>query len=322
MENRRRPPGPFESINGHLGGSATRKNKLKRNSRLTAPRPVKKARFFSRRRPQNIYRRGNQTGRKRSWLRLLLIPLGFAGLAGLCLSLVFLYHQLLTCSTFCIKDIKNIEIQGTHRLTPEAVLRLAKLSPDTNLLALRPSQVERTLRSHPWISRAELTRKWPNRLSLKIQEREPVALVQLGEELYYVGGQGILLKSLSPGDPHNFPVITGLTPKHFHFGEGAMPEIMAQAFQLLEVLKGAPPPLNLENISEIHADPERGFSIYANGLGGALDFGFNDYDLKLQKFAQIWPALTQKGYATKIGRINLDYPKRVLVTIKGMEENR
>jgi cell division protein FtsQ len=321
MENRRRPPGPLDGLNGRLWGASKKKNKLRRNSPQAAQRAVKKASFFSRGRPKNLYRRSSKTDGKKSWLRLLLGSLGLAGTVGLCLGLVFLYHQLLTCSEFCIKDIKNIEIQGTHRLTPEVVLRLAKLGPDTNLLALRPAQVERTLLTHPWIARAELTRKWPHRLQLKIQEREPVALVQLGEELYYVGRQGTLFKPSSPGDPHNFPVITGLAPAHFRFTEGAMPEILVQAFQLLEVLKTASPPLNLENVSEIHADAERGFSLYANGLGGALDLGFKDYSSKLKKFAQIWPALAQKGYAARIGRINLDYPQRVLVTLKGLEEN-
>jgi cell division protein FtsQ len=297
-----------------------RKKTVPRNTRLVPQRPVKKARFFSRGRPRNLYRRSRREGSKKPWLRRILVSLGILGLVGLCLGLVFLYHQLLTCSAFCIKDISNIEIQGTHRLAPEAILRLAKLGPDTNLLALRPGQVERTLLTHPWIARAELTRKWPHRLHLKIQEREPVALVQLGEELYYVGRQGNLFKPMSPADPHNFPVITGLAPEHFRLVEGAMPEILAQALQLLEVLKNAAPPLNLENISEIHADLERGFSIYANGLGGALELGFKDYPLKLQKFAQIWPTLAHKGYAARIGRINLDYPQRVLVTFKGMEE--
>jgi cell division protein FtsQ len=294
-----------------------------RNTRLVPQRPVKKASLFSRGRPQNTYRRSSGGGSKKPWrlLRIVVVSLGFIGLMGLCLGLLFLYHQLLTCSAFCIKDIRDIEIEGTHRLTAEAVLHLAKLGPDTNLLALRPGQVERNLLTHPWIARAEVTRKWPHRLSLKIQEREPVVLVQLGEELYYVGRRGDLFKPLSPEDPHNFPVITGLAPEHFRFAEGAMPEILAQAFQLLEVLKGARPPLNLENISEIHADLERGFSVYANGLGGALDLGFKDYSQKLQKFAQIWPVLAQKGYASRIGRINLDYPQRVLVTLKGMEEN-
>jgi cell division septal protein FtsQ len=115
-------------------------------------------------------------------------------------------------------------------------------------------------------------------------------------------------------------VLTGLQPEHFVHGEAGMPKILAQAFQLLEVLKTAPPPLNLENISEIHADLERGFALYVNGLGGPLELGLKDFSPKLQKFARIWPALAQRGYAARLGRINLDYPQRVLVTLKG-EEN-
>jgi cell division protein FtsQ len=321
MENRRRTPKSPASLNERLRGSATQKNRLRRNSPLAAPAPAKKRGWFSRGRSQNTYRRGNKPEGKRSWLRLLLVSLGLAGAVGLCLGLVFFYHQLLTCSAFCIKDIKNIEIQGAHRLSPETILHLAKVGPNTNLLAVRPARVEHALLSHPWIARAEVTRKFPHRLQVKITEREPVALVQLNDELFYLGRQGSLFKLLSPGDPHNFPVITGLKPENFHFTAGAMPDILAQVFQLLEVLKTAAPPLNLENISEIHADSERGFSLYANGLGGALDLGFKDYALKLKKFARIWPALAQKGYAAKIGRINLDYPQRVLVTLKGMEEN-
>src|SRR4030042_1831174 len=136
-----------------------KKKTVPRNTRLVPQRPVKKARFFSRGQPKNIYRRNLFGGGKKPGLRLVLLSLGFLGLAGLCLGLVFFYHQLLTCSLFCIKDIRNIEIEGTHRLTPEVVLHLAKLSPDTTLLAVRPGQVRRTLLAPPWIARAELTRK-------------------------------------------------------------------------------------------------------------------------------------------------------------------
>ena len=97
---------------------------------------------------------------------------------------------------------------------------------------------------------------------------------------------------------------------------------MAQTFQLLEVLKEAPAPFNLENVSEVHLDLDRGFTLYVNGLGAALDLGFNDYLEKLQKFAQALPALVQKGYLAKTGRINLDYPQRVLINLKGTEEAR
>jgi cell division septal protein FtsQ len=291
-------------------------------SRLVPQRPVRKTGLLSRGRSQNSYRRNRFQGESRkSWLRGVAWVFGLLTLAGLCLGLVVGYHQLLTCNLFCIKDINNIEIDGARRLSRSLLLEQSKLSPGASLLAIRPGQVERALMAHPWIAKAEVSRKWPHNLHLQIQERDPVALVQFGEELLYTDRQGMIFKPLSPGDPHNFPVITGLTPEQFKHPAGDMPEVVVQAFQLMDELKKTPPPLNLENISEIHVDLERGFTLYANGVGIALEVGSKDYAEKLQKFAQLWPHLVQKGLLTKVGRINLNYPRRVLVTMKGMEAN-
>jgi len=291
-------------------------------SRLIPQKPQKKTRFFSRGRSQNSYRRNRLKGESRkTWLRGVACFFGLLTLAGLCLGLVVLYHQLLTSSLFCIKDISNIEIEGARRLSRSLLLQQSKVEPGASLLAIRPGQVERALMAHPWIAKAEVSRKWPNSLHLKIQERDPVALVQFGEELLYMDRQGMIFKPLSPGDPHNFPVITGLTAEQFRHPAGDLPEVVTQAFQLMDVLKANQPPLNLENISEIHVDLERGFTLYANGVGIALEVGHKDYSEKLQKFAQLWPVLVQKGLLTKVNRINLNYPRRVLVTMKGMEAN-
>jgi cell division protein FtsQ len=291
-------------------------------SRLIPQKPQKKTRFLSRRRSQNSYRRNRVQGESRiTWLRGAAWVFGLLTLGGLCLGLVLLYHQLLTCSMFCIKDINHIEIEGAKRLSRPVLLEQASLGPGLNLLAVRPGQAERALMAHPWIAKAEVSRKWPHRLHLKIQERDPVALVQIGEELLYMDSQGMLFKPLSPGDPHNFPVITGLTAEQFRHAAGDLPEVVAQIFQFMAVLKNTPPPLNLENISEIHVDLERGFTLYAMGLGAALDLGFNDYSEKLHKFSQLWPVIVQKGLLARVRRINLNYPLRVLVTLKGMEAN-
>jgi len=239
---------------------------------------------------------------------------GVLTLAGLCLGLVVLYHQLLTSSLFCIKDIDNIELDGAKRLSRSLVLEQAKVGPGASLLAIRPGQVERALMAHPWIAKAEVSRKWPQSLHLKIQERDPVALVQFGEELLYMDRQGMIFKPLSPGDPHNFPVITGLTPEQFRAsGRGPAPG-GDPGLPIDGRAEKNPPPLNLENISEIHVDLERGFTLYANGVGVGLDLGLQEYSEKLQKFAQLWPVLVQKGLLSKINRINLNYPHRALVT--------
>jgi cell division protein FtsQ len=293
-------------------------------SRLVPQRPVRNKSLLRRGRSQNSYRRNRKkSGQpRRNWLKGLAWVLALLILAGVSVGLVVGYHQLLTCSVFCIKDINHSQIEGTRRLSRRVVLEQAKLTPGVSLLAIRPGQVERSLRAHPWIGKAHVSRHWPHNIYIRIQERDPVALVQIGEKLLYLDRQGRLFKPLSPGDPHNFPVITGLGTNQFHYPEGAMPKVLTKVLGLLEILQKTPPPLNLENISEVHVDLERGFTLYANGLGAPLDLGLSDFPGKLQKFAQLFPVLVQKGLLARVGRINLSYPRRALVTLKGMEDNQ
>jgi cell division septal protein FtsQ len=283
---------------------------------LASQRPAKKRKaIFSRKKPRNLYRQRTASGkdRKKFWGRLLLVKIGVVSLMGLCLGLVVLYYQLLTSDFFSIKNIGDIEITGTNRLDPALVLQMTGLRPGVSLLALRPARVEQALTAHPWIAAAELTRRWPNRVHLSIQERKPVALVQVGE-IYYADRRGSLFKPLSPGDPHDFPVITGLQREQFAEGQGFPPVIFEKAMALIDLLKEAPPPLTLANISEIHVDQERGFTLYANGMKSAVHLGLNDLPEKLQKFASVWPALKHQG--AQVEFINLDYPQRVLLSMK------
>ena len=289
---------------------------MSRPTRLIPQKPAAKSKTLLRRRgqPRNSYRRKRQGDRK-IWSYILGTTLGLAGLAGIGLGLVLLYYQLLTWSVFCIKDIKNINITGTKRFTPAQVLELANLDLQTSLLALRPAGVERALLAHPWIAKAEMTRQWPNRLFLHLTEREPVALVQL-EELYYTDRKGSLFKPVSPGDPHDFPVITGLSREHFLEDQGAAPGLVGRVMELLDLLQEAPPPLKKSHVAEIHVDPERGFTLYLNGVKTALDLGFSDLPEKIRNLARVWPVLAQRGYLARTGRINLGHPHRILLSLK------
>jgi len=289
-----------------------------RPSRLIPQQPVP-------RKKRGILRRGqsrNAIRRRRSplkvWPRILWVTLSLAGLAGFCLGLVLLYYQLLTSSTFCITDVKNIEVTGNQRFSRAQILEMARLDAQTNLLALRPTVVEHTLQAHPWIATAELERRWPNRLALRLTERQPLALVQL-EELYYTDLSGFLFKPTSV-DPHDFPVITGLSREHFPDGDRPPSELVVQALNLLTLFQEAPEPLTSSKVAEIHVDPERGFTLYLSGLKTALDLGFTDLPEKIKKFPQVWPFLLQRGYLARTGRINFDHPQRLLLSLKGTEE--
>ena len=288
-----------------------------RPSRLIPQQPARKKQGILRRSPSRNARRRRRNPFK-VWPRILWVTLSLAGLAGFCLGLVLLYYQLLTSSTFCITDVNNIEVTGNQRFSRAQILEMARLDAQTNLLALRPTVVEHTLQAHSWIATAELERRWPNRLALRLTERQPLALVQL-EELYYTDQSGFLFKPTS-ADPHDFPVITGLTREHFPDRDRPPSELLVQALNLLTLFQEAPEPLTSSKVAEIHVDPERGFTLYLSGLKTALDLGFADLPEKIKKLPQVWPFLLQRGYLARTGRINFDHPQRLLLSLKGTEE--
>lgn len=289
-----------------------------RPSRLIPQQPTRSKQGILRRRaqPRNALRRRRISFKV--WPSILWVTLGVAGLAGFSLGLLLLYYQLLTCSTFCITDVRNIEVTGNDRFSREQILEMANLGAHTNLLALRPAAVEQKLQAHPWIAKAELARRWPNRIALHLTERHPVALVQVGE-LYYTDLSGSLFKP-APDDPLDFPVITGLTREYFPDGQNPPSTQVVQLLNLLALFQQAPDPLTSSQIAEIHVDPERGFTLYLSGLKTALDLGFTDLPEKIKKLPQVWPFLVQRGYLARAGRINYGHPQRLLLSLKGVEE--
>jgi cell division protein FtsQ len=285
-----------------------------RPSRLIPQQPTRKKKTLLRRgQPRNTLRRRRVN--LQLWPQILWFTLGVAGLAGVSVGLLLLYYHLLTSPLFCIKDIDNIEVIGNQRFTRAQILEMAHLDNRTNLLALKPSLVEQTLLSHPWIATAELERRWPNRLTLRFTERVPLAMVQL-EELYYIDRSGSLFKPSSPLDPHDFPVITGLSREYFADGPSPASNLLNQTLGLVEMLQEAPPPLEIKHIAEIHVDPERGFTLCLSRFKIALDFGFTDLPEKIKKLQAVWPFLSQHGYLAQAGRINLDHPQRLFLTLK------
>lgn len=289
-------------------------SRSKRPSRLIPQQPVrKKQTILGRSQPRNTRRRRREG--KRVWPGIMWVALGLTGLAGISLGLVLLYYQLLTWSLFCIKDVNNIEVTGTQRFSRSQILEMARLDARTNLVALKPALVEQTLQAHPWIAKAELERRWPNRLTLRLTERTPLALVQL-EDLYYIDKSGSLFRPSAPTDPHDFPVITGLSREHFPAGQNQSSTLVSQALELLELLKNATGPVKSSLVAEINVDPERGFTLYLSTLKTAFYLGFNDLPEKIQRLTNVWPLLAQRGYLAHSGRINLDHPQRLLLSLR------
>jgi len=224
--------------------------------------------------------------------------------------------QLLSLDIF---PLTKIEITGCQKTSREKIREYAGIKYNTTLLAMDPKSLRERLETHPWVLGAEVTRKLPDTLLIKLQEYVPKAIIQLGEEedFYYVDYCGTPFVQLEAGQDMDFPVITGLERMGGSEGEGFKGKLLS----IMEFLKSTDKDdanLPAQSVSQFHFDPRQGVILFL------VDFPFpiflgkdniqNEYN-RLRKVVGFLYKERKKGMkVNNIAYIRMDYSgKKVLV---------
>lgn len=102
---------------------------------------------------------------------------------------------------------RTIEVLGTSHMARADVLRIAAITPKTNVFTLDAQAAEVRLERDPWIAEASITKDLPSRLVIDIHERFTVAVVEAGGILRLVADDGALLEAALPRVAAGLPVI-------------------------------------------------------------------------------------------------------------------
>jgi cell division protein FtsQ len=100
-----------------------------------------------------------------------------------------------------------IEVRGTSHVARADVLRIAAITPKTNVFTLDAGAAEHRLERDPWIAEATITKDLPSRLVIDIHERVVVAVVGWGGIIRLVADDGALLEAALPRVAVGLPVI-------------------------------------------------------------------------------------------------------------------
>jgi cell division protein FtsQ len=87
------------------------------------------------------------------------------------------------------------------------VARLAGLSRSTNVMWLRADDLADRIERDPWVLRATVSRTLPGTVTVSIQERSAVAIVESGRSLLLVSGDGMILGRARQGASARLPAI-------------------------------------------------------------------------------------------------------------------
>lgn len=229
-----------------------------------------------------------ETDRKSSFFSSLLKPV--LVICVFSVSAVFA-HDVVVQSPFF--TIRQINIQGEHRVKKEEILGLAELLGPANIFQVNLPIMEKRIASHPWIAAATVHRSLFSTLTISIEEQHPLAIVRIKNfPDMIINQQGVPFKAYEPEMDQNvtLPVITGLdltTSDNFYHFEGPLFNAV------LDLLQGQ----YQNNIRSIHGDELVGITIQATGLFKSslvpetttlpICLGFDDYDRKLGKARQI-----------------------------------
>lgn len=269
-----------------------------------------------RRRPKNIKRREpliQRMGRRIKLgdiLRSLKVGISLISIVLIVYGVWHIYNELLASSYLKIKEVKVV---GNIKLSRSEALELSGIAVGDNILAIDSGDIKDNIKANPWIADVRVKRNFPDGVSIEIQERKPIAFINL-DGLYYVDETGIIFKKASLGEDVDLPVITGLTREDIE-EQGAASELAIKAVKLLHLL-AENTALELENLSEISVDKIYGLTLYTMREGTKIEFGGDGFKEKLDILDKI--IKSRNGFAG-LEFIALNYNRGVVVKLNPSE---
>jgi len=200
--------------------------------------------------------------------------------------------------------IVAIDINGCERVAKEEILEISGVDVRSNLVKISRTQIEDLVERHRWVERAKVARKWPDRLSISVRERLPVAIVNLSDGLHYIDKSGDVFAPLAEKDDLDYPVISGLTGTEEQLEVD--PGILEEALLLIKYASRDNPNLPAQNISEIRIDKGE-LVMFLTDRPFPIRLGHGEIWTKYSRLARVLYWLYKRKEFELVSYIDADY---------------
>ena len=145
----------------------------------------------------------------------------------------YLYYQATTLANF---QISNFEIKGNSFLEKSKVMQLAKQGVlGQNIFQANIQLVPDRLRDNPWIETAEVSRKMPDSLQVKIKERIPFAKIEMTDgKTFLIDRKAFLIKEIESHEYQILPVMQLNDDTYYEIGSSLQSEEIKNCIKFIE----------------------------------------------------------------------------------------
>lgn len=149
------------------------------------------------------------------WVLGLLLVLAVAGFG----------IWLLWFST--ILTAKNVTVTGTGYLSAKEIREAAAVPRGEQLVRLDVGAVRSRVAALAAVDDVEVRRVWPDRVRIDVDERDPVAVIDIAGEIRGIDGDGVVFRAY-PSKPRNLPLVQA--------GPGARDEAITESARVVSAM--------------------------------------------------------------------------------------
>jgi cell division protein FtsQ len=234
-----------------------------------------------------------------AWGAAGLLALGFTGVA-----FASAYSWLTRSPVF---TVRTVDMNRSAHVSLEEVWAIVRGEGSGILWSIPSKEIVRQLSGHPWVRSVSVRKSFPDRLVVRIQERTPVAMVNL-DALHYIDEEGRPFKRLTAYDPKNLAIVTGFSREDLLRKD---PVAARNLQKTLDLLRGVEAGSLRQNVSEIHFDAQDGYTVVTRDTGLQLKVGTMDVKEAIRRIEAAMPRIS--GMTRSSGIADLKTEGRVFM---------
>jgi cell division protein FtsQ len=261
--------------------------------------------------------RAREVSRVKSLKEVMVRGLKICLAASAVLSLAFsVYSIRVTLKRSHHFDVAVREILGLHYV-PESlvVMRIQEFEElHKNLFVLDIDQLRRSLEALPWVKEAIVQRTFPDKLTIHILERVPIAFARSEQGTSLVDEEGILLEYDPNTSTFDFPVLSGLEPELDQASLARNKRRIALYRSLIQSLDESGAALS-RDLSEVYLEDIGNVCVIANEDTVLVHLGIENLQEKFRRYLAMSRELKQKY--PLLDSVDLRYQNQVVINTAG-----
>ncbi len=206
-----------------------------------------------------------------------------------------------------IFSLRLVDMNPCAHVSGDEITGILKGVGQRNIWSLSKEEIGRRILSHPFVREVAVWKAFPDKLVVRIEEREPVAMINL-DALYYVDERGSIFKRLTAYDAKNFPILTGFSRDDLMAKD---PVTIRNLKRTIDLLRHTETGSLSRNISEVHYDAQDGYTLVTRDHGLQFKIGTMAFPEAMQRVEEAMPKLASLG--KEKGIVDLKTAGRIFV---------